>query len=110
MKQAAFTGRLRDLRIQSGLTQAEVSCRLNIQRATYSNYENEKRMPPLEILAALAELYGVSMDYIIRGVEPANTEPRTAKEQKLLSDFSSLSEDGQQEVLHFMEYKKLFSN
>lgn len=108
MKDTNITERIRDLREQADLTQTEVSQKLNIQRATYSNYENGLRTPPLEILVALAELYEVSLDYIIRGTDPATARPLCSREKKLLKSFAQLTQGDQEEILNLIEFKKSY--
>ena len=57
--------RLKELRTQSGETQAEVAKSLGITVPAYSNYEVDKRKPERDILNNLAKHYNVSMDYLI---------------------------------------------
>ena len=59
--------KLKTLRKGRGLTQLELSERLNLSRATISNYEVGRRSPHLSELRRFAEFYGVSLDYF--GVE-----------------------------------------
>lgn len=57
--------RLRNLREDADLTQAEIAAHLHIEQNTYSQYENEKRQLPLSALIALARYYRTSTDYIL---------------------------------------------
>lgn len=57
--------RLKDLREDSDLTQSVVASYLHIKQNTYSQYENGHRQIPLELLVALADFYGTSLDYIV---------------------------------------------
>ena len=57
--------RIRDLREDHNLTQAEVAKYLNIKQNTYSQYENGQRQLPLSCLIALAKFYKTSTDYIL---------------------------------------------
>ena len=57
--------RIRDLREDSNLTQAEVASYLHIKQNTYSQYENEHRQIPISCLIALAKFYKTSTDYIL---------------------------------------------
>lgn len=116
-KTTTISNTIRSLRQKAGYTQSQVSQKLNIQRQTYCNYENATRTPPLEIITALSELYQVSIDYLIFGTDrpappaKAAVEPSPVlgyTEQKLLDDFSDLSDQVQQEVLSFVQFKKLF--
>ena len=57
--------RIKDLREDNNLTQAEVAKYLNIKQNTYSQYENGQRQLPLSCLIALAKFYKTSTDYIL---------------------------------------------
>ena len=57
--------RIKDLREDNDLTQAEVAEYLHIKQNTYSQYETGQRQLPLECLIALAILYKTSTDYIL---------------------------------------------
>ena len=54
--------RIRDLREDHNLTQADVAKLLHIKQNTYSQYENEQRQLPLSCLIALAKFYKTSTD------------------------------------------------
>lgn len=138
MTQLTLSDKMRELRENASYTQAAVSRKLNIQRQTYCNYENALRNPPIEIIVALAELYHVSVDYLVRsdagtentaaagspnpavGAPPVKAPDPAARHkaeapsfpmaQKLLGEFSSLPENAQKEVLNFIQFKKLFSD
>ena len=57
--------RLRDLREDRDLTQAQVGAAIHVSQRTYAYYESGQRMIPPSILCALADLYGVSVDYLL---------------------------------------------
>lgn len=54
---------LKQLRESHGMTQAQLSNLLEIERSTYAYYETG-RVPGLEILVKLARIYQVSLDYL----------------------------------------------
>lgn len=56
--------RMRDLREDHDLTQAELARMLSVSRQAYSGYERGERNIPLEILCQLALFYGTSLDYL----------------------------------------------
>jgi transcriptional regulator with XRE-family HTH domain len=64
--------RIRDLREDHNLSQAEVAEYLHIKQDTYSQYENERRQLPLSCLIALAKFYKTSTDYILGLTEKRN--------------------------------------
>lgn len=57
---------LTKLRKEHGYFQKDVADYLNLAVATVSNYENNVRMPDLETLVKLADLYDVSTDYLLQ--------------------------------------------
>ena len=50
--------RIRDLREDADLTQAQVGERLGLSQRAYAYYESGQRMVPPEVLCALGDLYG----------------------------------------------------
>jgi len=73
---------LKILRTQKGVSQQKVADYLEITRQAYSNYENGNRDPDNETLLKLGEYFGVSVDYLLRGKEPAPTPGLSAKDER----------------------------
>lgn len=69
--------RLKELRKQAHLTQQAVADRLRVDRTTYTKYENGRVCPDQQGLVALAELFGVSVDYLL-GRDDGQTAPAVA--------------------------------
>ena len=57
--------RIRDLREDHDLTQAQVGEAINVPQRTYAYYESGQRMVPPHVLCALADFFQVSVDYIL---------------------------------------------
>ena len=57
--------RIRDLREDADLTQQQLGDAINVPQRTYAYYESGQRMIPPHVLCALADYYGVSVDYIL---------------------------------------------
>jgi transcriptional regulator with XRE-family HTH domain len=57
--------RLRELRDEYKMTQQEVANRLRLTRDAYSLYELGKRQMNYETLCLLADIYNVSIDYLL---------------------------------------------
>lgn len=57
--------RIRDLREDHDLTQAQVGKAINVPQRTYAYYESGQRMVPPHVLCALADFYHVSVDYLL---------------------------------------------
>lgn len=61
----SYTKRIRDLREDMDLTQAQVAKVLHTTQGYYSKYELGKRSLPIEHLITLCKLYDVSADYLL---------------------------------------------
>ena len=61
----SYTKRLRDLREDADLTQAQVAAYLGPSQTMYARYERGANELPIRHLVRLCKLYGVSSDYIL---------------------------------------------
>ncbi|MFP5528346.1 helix-turn-helix domain-containing protein [Peptococcus simiae] len=92
---ANFGERLKELRIDSELTQQEIADTLNLSKSTISMYENGKRLPEYETLEAIADFFNVDMDYLTGKSDYENIHAEMMKlkekdgDMKGLSSFSS---------------------
>ena len=57
--------RLKELREDRDIKQAEIALLLNCKQNTYQQYESEKRQIPIESLIKLSKFYNTSVDYIL---------------------------------------------
>lgn len=57
--------RIRDLREDNDLKQRQLADYLNCSQQVYSNYELGQRDIPTDVLIRLANLYNVSIDYLL---------------------------------------------
>lgn len=78
--------RLRKLRKAKGMTQEQVAAYLNAAKSTVSQYENNVNEPDLQTLVKLADLFGVSVDYLFGRGEPADKKEETADWPYLLKE------------------------
>lgn len=63
--QKILAQRLKQCRKEKGLTQLQVGVYCDITEKAYQNYELMQREPKLEILIRIADLYQVSLDYLV---------------------------------------------
>lgn len=70
-KKSLFHERLRQLKKESGKTQAQIANNLGIKQQTVCCYMNE-REPSYDMLILLADYFGVSLDYLL-GVSDVKT-------------------------------------
>ena len=57
--------RIRNLREDADLTQAQLGEQINVPQRTYAYYESGERMIPPQVLIALAKFHRVSVDYLL---------------------------------------------
>lgn len=55
------------LRKARGMTQADVAKELNYSDKSVSKWEHADSLPDISILSALAEMYGVTLDFLVNG-------------------------------------------
>lgn len=59
--------KLKNARIEAGLTQEKAAEKINVSRQTISNWENGKSYPDIISVIALSDLYSVSLDELLKG-------------------------------------------
>ena len=101
-----FGKRLKELRKEHGCTIEQFADMVGISKSTLGYYENDKRMPDIEILARIANVLNVSADYLIGRT---NTTDRKGK-LKTVCDFTGLSDQAAEylsELVENRDYAKL---
>lgn len=63
-----FGIKIKNLRLQKRLTQAELAQKLGVTKSVISAYETGLRMPSYDVLVQIARIFKVSTDYLL-GVE-----------------------------------------
>lgn len=61
-----FSERLMILRKQAGLSQEQLADRLGVTRQSVSKWESGTALPELVKLISLSEIFGVSLDYLVK--------------------------------------------
>ena len=56
---------LKEIRAKRNLTQQQVADNIGCSAVVYSRYENGIRQPSIETLIRLADLFGVTVDYLL---------------------------------------------
>ena len=67
----AFAEKLKALRHEKNMTQEYVAARMNVARSTIAGYETKNRQPSHEKLSAFANLFHVTIDYLLDDEEPS---------------------------------------
>ena len=72
--------RIQYLRKQKGYSQEEFADKIGVSRQAVSKWENEQSTPDLEKIIAMSDLFEVTTDYILKGIEPVSrTNRKTIK-------------------------------
>lgn len=67
-----FGQRLKELRVQAGMTQLQLAQRMGVTKSVVSFYELQERTPSPDILVKLSGIFKVSTDYLL-GLDPGET-------------------------------------
>ena len=89
MNQKKIGSFLKELRKEMGITQEELTEKLDVSSRTISRWETGSNMPDISLLAELAEFYDVSIPEIIDGERKSENMNEEVKETVLkLSDYT----------------------
>lgn len=65
--------KIKTARQDAGFSQEQVAEALGVSRQTISNWENEKTYPDIVSVVKMSDLYGVSLDYLLKGEISTNS-------------------------------------
>ena len=65
--------RIQYLRKQKGLSQEELADKICVSRQAVSKWESEQSTPDLDKIIVMSDLFEVTTDYILKGIEPVST-------------------------------------
>ncbi len=71
--------RIQDLRKKNGYSQEKLSSKLNVSRQAVQKWEQNICEPSMESLTMLAELFNVSLDFLLLGKEKEEREKTESK-------------------------------
>ncbi|MEY7998653.1 helix-turn-helix domain-containing protein [Clostridium sp. Mt-5] len=87
-----FSSRLKELRLEKGLTQKELAQKLNMQNTAISKYELNERKPDIDTLNQLAKFFNVSVDYLLGNTNIKNATDSADKISESLNDDPELAQ------------------
>ena len=118
-----IASRIKELRLDNNMTQAELASKLSLTPKMVSFYELGKRQPPNGILIKLSKIFGVPVDYLLglsADSHPTQTKEYTDEEgeldpHKMMVAFASehpLTNEQQMDVIAAMmeAHKKSMQN
>lgn len=70
-----FASNLIDLRTKAGMTQLELAEKLNYSDKSVSKWERAESIPDVTVVKAIADIFGVTVDYLISSHDQWQPEP-----------------------------------
>jgi transcriptional regulator with XRE-family HTH domain len=103
--------RLLELRKNKNWSMQETADRLGIAKSTYAGYESGYRMPPIQALVEIADLYEITVDYLLNREEENNRKLELIKllvaEERILSlDNEPLNKEELSNFIAFTRVKR----
>lgn len=82
--------RIQNLRKTKGMSQEELADKVGVSRQAVSKWESEQATPDLEKVVIMSELFEVTTDYMLKGIEPVKTDDHKTMadlvDQKILTE------------------------
>lgn len=108
--------RIKNLRVESNMTQAELAKYLGVNPSIISHYETESAIPSKKIMIKLAKLFNCSIDYIWGISDEKN--PEEELRQIRFADYGGLDVNGLskkdlielQKQIDYMKYRNSQKN
>ena len=93
--------KIRQLRKEKNLSQADLAYETGITKAAISMYELGARNPKIETLEILADFFNVDMNFLT-GRETHTSIIADDKERLLISQYRALNREGQEKVADYI--------
>lgn len=94
-----FGQRLKELRVQAGMTQLQLAQRMGVTKSVVSFYELQERTPSPDILVKLSGIFKVSTDYLL-GLDPRETIDISGLSREDIAIMRALAESLHQKSLY----------
>ncbi len=65
--------RIQSLRKQKGMSQEELADAVGVSRQAVSKWESEQATPDLDKVVIMSDIFEVTTDYLLKGIEPVST-------------------------------------
>lgn len=108
-----LSDRLKQLRTENNVLQKEIAEKLKITTSAYGFYEQGKRTPDADTLNKIAELYNVSIDYLLGRTnirDSADKITKSLNDDPELSEFWNALKDRDDLKLLFKQTKEMSPN
>lgn len=85
--------RIQSLRKSKGMSQEELADAVGVSRQAVSKWESEQATPDLEKIVIMSDIFEVTTDYLLKGIEPVKTDDHKTMadliDQKVLTEKNS---------------------
>lgn len=108
-----FGERLRNLRLEKGMTQEELASSFNLHKTRISQYELNKRQADDDMKKKLADFFNVSLDYLMGSTDIKESADSILRSSDITialhsnHDYDELPDEARQEIANFIEYIKI---
>jgi len=100
-----FGDRLKELRMEKGLTQEELAKIFNTGKASISHYESNRRIPDANTIVKYATFFNVTVDYILGKSDIRNPYYKSECANDKI-DLSEFPEEIIQQIKDYVEFLK----
>lgn len=77
--------RIQSLRNNKGISQEELADKIGISRQAVSKWESGQSLPDIEKIILLSDYFGVTTDYLLKGIEPTPDIPKKKVDARIFS-------------------------
>lgn len=95
--------RLKEYRVQAGITMAGAAQKIGKSPGSIAHYESGYREPPINVLAELADLYGVDLVTLVA------REEEEEEIRRYLEALRALPAESREEILRYLEDRLLLA-
>lgn len=82
--------RIQQLRKNTGLTQADLAKKIAISHTQMARYEIKNIYPPADVLKALADVFGTTIDFLVMGDTESKAQA-SLKDTELINQFKKIA-------------------
>lgn len=86
-----FGDKVKQLRLNAGMTQYELADKLNLSRSAIAGYESEEKQASVKIIKELSNIFNVSIDYLL-GETDIKNKPDDILKGEYHKDFENVDE------------------
>lgn len=103
-----FIKRLQELLDEKDMTQRELAEKIGVTEVTISRYINGERKPRIDIIGKIAEVFGVSIDYLLEysNIRNPYNNVKTNDQKSENEDDELMSEEDLYVIEQFKEFLK----